>query len=103
MANRRKARGKKDGNRTGKLCISLIMILFAAVMSVQIVKIYQKDQEYINRQEALEQQYAGELDRRNRIEEESRYTQSREYVEDIAKSKLGLIYGNEIIFREQKQ
>ncbi len=103
MTGKKRVRTRKNNNRTGKFCISLIMLAFVAVMSVQIVKIYQKDQEYINRQEALEQEYAEEMDRKNEIKEYDRYTQSREYVEDIAKSKLGLLYGNEIIFKEQKE
>lgn len=103
MAGKKRARTKNSNNRAGKFCISLIMIAFVAVMSVQIVKIYQKDQEYIDRQAALEREYAEEMGRKNEIKEYDRYTQSREYVEDIAKSKLGLLYGNEIIFKEQKE
>ena len=64
MAGR--GRRKKNNNRAGKLCIGMIVIAFVAVMSVQIIRVYQK------------------------------------YVEDTAKSKLGLAYDNEIIFKEAK-
>ena len=84
-----KKRKSNRNNRAGKICISMILVVFAAAMSVQIVKAYQKDQEYARKQEQLE------------VQLQESYTQSQEYVEDIAKSKLGLAYDNEIIFKEE--
>ena len=81
-----KKRKSNRNNRAGKICISMILVVFAAAMSVQIVKAYQKDQEYARKQE---------------LQNYQSYTQSQEYVEDIAKSKLGLAYDNEIIFKEE--
>ena len=89
------------GNRTGKMWISLILAAFVVVMSVQIVRIYRKDQEYARQQTKLEQQLEEELARQKELEEYETYTQSNEYIEDVAKSKLGLTYENEIIFKEQ--
>ena len=45
MANA-KRRSKKNGNRAGRMCITCIVFVFAIVMSTQIIKVYQKDQEY---------------------------------------------------------
>ena len=72
-----------------------------AAMSVQIVKAYQKDQEYARKQEQLEVQLQDETARQEELQNYQSYTQSQEYVEDIAKSKLGLAYDNEIIFKEE--
>ena len=71
-------------------------------MSLQIVKIYQKDQEYQAKEIELQQQLAEEEDRQTDLQEYEAYTKSQKYVEDTAKSKLGLLYKNEIIFREKK-
>ena len=38
-----KKRKSNRNNRAGKICISMILVVFAAAMSVQIVKAYQKD------------------------------------------------------------
>lgn len=100
MANTR--RWKKNNNRAGKLCIGMIVFAFVAVMSVQIVKVYHKDQTYLGRQAELEQQLKDETARRDELDAYESYTKSQEYVEDTAKSKLGLAYDNEIIFKEQK-
>ena len=94
-------RRKKKNNRTGKHYIGMIVLAFVAVMSVQIVRVYQKDQEYISRQEELVQQLKDESERAGDLKEYEAYTKSQQYVEDTAKSKLGLAYDNEIIFKEQ--
>ena len=96
-----KKRKSNRNNRAGKICISMILVVFAAAMSVQIVKAYQKDQEYAGKQEQLEVQLQDETARQEELQNYQSYTQSQEYVEDIAKSKLGLAYDNEIIFKEE--
>lgn len=92
----------KNNNRAGKICISMIVVAFVAVMSVQIVKTHQKDQEYIEEQTRLQRQLEDETARKAELEEYETYTKSQGYVEDIARSKLGLAYENEIIFKEEK-
>ena len=96
-----KKRKSNRNNRAGKICISMILVVFAAAMSVQIVKAYQKDQEYARKQEQLKVQLQDETARQEELQNYQSYTQSQEYVEDIAKSKLGLAYDNEIIFKEE--
>ena len=61
-----------------------------------------KDQEYIAKQADLEQQLSAEQDRQKELEAYETYTKSQQYVEDVAKSKLGLLYDNEVVFKEQK-
>lgn len=96
-----KRRRKNQNNRAGKICISMILVVFVAVMSIQIVKIYEKDQEYARKQAQLEAQLEEETARAEELSDYEAYTQSQEYIEDIAKSKLGLAYDNEIIFKEE--
>lgn len=101
MAKKRKS-ARRDDNRVGKICISLILIVFVAVMTVQINKVYEKDQEKIAQEAELRQQLQDELDRQEELEEYQEYIESVEYKEDVAQSKLGLVYENQIIFRESK-
>ena len=99
MAKKRKST-RRDDNRVGKICIGIILIVFVAVMTVQINKVYQKDQEKIAEEQELREQLQYELDRQEELKEYQEYIKSSEYVEDIAESKLGLLYENQIIFRE---
>lgn len=100
MAGSRKR--NKNNNRAGKICISMIVMAFVAVMSIQIAKTHQKDQEYIEEQNRLLKQLDDEKARKAELEEYETYTKSQGYIEDIARSKLGLAYENEIIFKEEK-
>lgn len=70
-------------------------------MSIQIVRLYGKNQEYIAREEELTKQYEEELNQQEQLEDYEKYIGSREYVESAAKSRLGLVYDNEIIFKEK--
>ena len=36
------------------------------------------------------------------IEEYGKYTQTKKFVEEVAKEKLGLVYEGEIIFKDEK-
>ena len=93
---------RKDNNRVGKFCIAVIIMTFAAVMSLQIARVYQKDKLYQEKEAFLKQQLAEEQERADEIKNFEIYTNSGEYVEDVAKSKLGLAYEDEIIFKETK-
>lgn len=97
---KKKRSARRDDNRVGKICIGIILIIFMGVMSVQIYKVYQKDQEKIAQEQELREQLQYELDRQEELKEYQEYIESTEYVEDVAESKLGLLYENQIIFRE---
>ena len=50
----------------------------------------------------ITQQYEEETERSTEIDDLETYMKSSQYIEDVAKSKLGLTYKNEIIFKEKK-
>ncbi len=97
-----KYRGRK-ADKNGKACVVLIVFAMALVMSVQIVHLYQKNQQYIAQEADLKKQKKEEENRQKELEEYEAYTQTQEYIEDVAKSKLGLVYEGEIIFKESKK
>ena len=83
------------------MCISIIVVVFVAVMAIQIYQLRQKDADYMARENELKEQYEQETQRSSEIDDLEKYMQSSEYYEDVAKSKLGLTYKNEIIFKEK--
>ena len=99
----RNSRRKRKQKRNGRICISLIVVLFLVIMSVQIVKLYHKDQGDRERIDTLTNVYEDETERRDQLKDYEEYTKSQEYIEDQAKSKLGLTHDNEIIFKEDKK
>ena len=84
----------------GTVSVLLIVVIFLVVMAVQIYRLEQKDKAYEVKQKELEQMMAEEEERSGEIEKLAEYMKSDAYIEDVAKSKLGLTYENEIIFKE---
>jgi len=90
---------KKSGQNAGTMSVIFIVLVFVAVMSIQIYKLKEKDALLREREEALEEQLTEEMLREEELEELDLYTRSMEYIKDMA-NKLGLVYENEIIFKE---
>ena len=93
-------RGRKL-NR-GMVCIVLVVCLLAIFMAIKAFSLYKSGQEYSARIEELNTQIEDEQDRKESLEDYAEYIQSDEYVEKIARAKLGLVYKNEIVFKESK-
>lgn len=96
------AKKKKKRRDAGTICVTIIMLAFIAVMSVQIVKLKQKDDNYAQIEQEKKELLEQETQRASEIIELEEYMKSSQYVEDTAKSKLGLAYENEIIFKEME-
>ena len=94
-------RRKSKENRIGKMCISGIVFTFLIVMSIQIVNLYKEDQAYLAKEKELSAQLEEATEEQQQLADYEQYTQSQEYIEEVAKSKLGLVYNNEIVFKEQ--
>lgn len=101
MAGNSRNRRKKK-NSTGRLYVVIIAMFMLIVMSVQIVRLYIKDQGYKETQENLQSQVQDAIDKQDELAEKEKEVQSEEYIEDEARDKLGLVHENEIIFRENK-
>jgi cell division protein DivIC len=96
----RKARKKR--HNAGTISIVVIVLGFLLIMSVQIFKLKQKDDLYAEREENLMQQLEDEQERASELEEMDLYTKSMEYIKDMA-NRLGLVFDNEIIFKESNE
>ncbi len=95
-------KGRKRGRNKGTISIVVIVLAFLLIMSVQIYKLKQKDNMYAEREQNLEQQIAEEEERASELEEMDLYTKSMEYIKDMA-NRLGLVFENEIIFKESNE
>ena len=80
----------------------VIVIAFLMVMTIQIGRLKEMDAAYAAQEKELQQQYEEAQARAEKLDETAAYMKSNEYIEDVAKSKLGLAYENEIIFKERE-
>lgn len=104
MAGRRRrvAYRKRNQNRFSMFLVSLVVLLIMAAAAWQSVGLQQKIDAKTREKEQLEEQIANEKTRSLEIEEFGKEIQTKGYIEDIAREKLGLVYEGEILFKEEK-
>ena len=98
---RRAAYQTKYHNKTSIYIVLFTLILFAAVLFVNCNSLDEKRQklqtEEAQYQELLEKEQQETLD----LQELEKSTQTKKYYEQIAKERLGMVYEDEIIFKEK--
>ena len=100
MARKRVAYRKRRQNRFSMFLVSLVVLMIMVVVVVRSVELKQKIAGYDTQIAGLSAQIDAENTRAEEIEEYRKYTQTKAYVEDVAKDKLGLVYEGEILFKE---
>lgn len=86
-------------HRRSVLVISAILVLLTGTLSVNAVKLYQKNQLYKQQEAELKAQIKEEKARSKDVEKYEEYVKTDEYIKDVAEEKLGLVDPDEIIFR----
>ena len=102
MIKRRVVFRRKRQNRLGMFLVTLEVLMLLVVVSINSVGLRQKYASYQEREQALEDQINAEEDRKLQIEEYRKYTQTKKYVEEVAKDKLGLVNPGEIIYKPEE-
>ena len=97
----RRRRGKRRFNRhkSSMLAVSSVILLLVIVVSANGMTLRAKDKEYQAQEAELERQIEEEKARSSEIDELQDYVGTDEYIEEVAKDKLGLVNENEIIFK----
>lgn len=101
MVKRKIAFRKKKQNRLGMFLVATVILILMLVVTVKSVELRGKQAINTQRQEQLLEQIAQEEKRRDEIEEYKKYTQTKKYIEEVAKDKLGLVNEGEIVFKEE--
>lgn len=98
-------RGKNKGairhNQRGILAISGVVAFLLVVLLVQSQRLTVKNNAYQVQKAELEQQIKDEEIRAVEIENLKDYVDSDEFIEKMARDKLGLVYEDEIIFKAE--
>lgn len=84
------------------LLVTTVVLMMLLVVTVKSVELRERRSTYMAREEALLQEIEAEQARTEEIEEYGKYTQTKKFVEEVAKEKLGLVYEGEIIFKDEK-
>lgn len=79
--------------------ISVVLVLLICVLAANGMSLKAKEQQFVAREEKLEEQIKQEKARTAQIEEMEKYADTDAFVEEIAREKLHLVHKNEIIFK----
>lgn len=90
-------------NKVARLLINFIIVLLVLVVSIKSYELYNKRADYREREAQLEEEIAFEKDRAEQIAEYEKYTQTKAYVEEVARDRLGLVYEGEILFKDENK
>ncbi len=99
---RKAAYRKRRHNRTSMVLVTMVVLLMLVVVTIKSMELQAKKEAYELKEEALMQEIAKEEARTAEIEEYGKYTQTKKYVEEIAKDRLGLVYEGEILFKDER-
>jgi len=80
--------------------VTFVVAVLLVVLLVLKVSLHAKVENNINRAAVLQEQILSEKNRTTEIEELEEYMNSDEYIEQVAKEKLGMVKDGEIIFKE---
>ena len=99
--NRRNKRRSRNslGNRMALIGITVVVGSLAVVVHIGGTSLRERDLEYQAREQALEKTLAKEEARAAELEEYRVYVQTKQYIEKVAKEKLGLVNKDEILFK----
>ena len=98
---RKVAYRKRKQNRTGVLLVTVVLLMLLVVVGVKSVELREKNAYYQQREEELALEIEQEEQRAEEIEEYETYTQTKKYIEEVARDKLGLVYEGEILFKDE--
>lgn len=99
MALERSAKTREQ-NRLSMGIAGLVVGVLIVVILVTSLGLYRRLRANKEKIAELNEAIAKEEQRTEEIEQYKQYTQSKEYIEEVAREKLGLVYEGEVIFKQ---
>lgn len=81
------------------LAVTVVVVSLAVVLGFRVNTLKAKEQQYLEKEQALIAQVAKEEERAQTLEEYRVYVQTKQYIEKVAKEKLGLVNPDEILLK----
>ncbi len=94
---------KKKKRRKDVRLIFLAVVIVCIVIGIKTAMLYKESRELSKKQEALASRMESEEQRKEDLEELEKYMKTKKYMEEVAKTKLGLVYPNEILIQPENK
>lgn len=93
---------RKRSNRAAMVGITVVVALLLCGLFLQGMRLQEKAEVYAAKEAQLEADIEAENERTQEIEDQKKYMQTKKFVEEVAREKLGLVYPNETIYKAEK-
>ena len=105
VSERRQKKKKKENlnNRLALVGITMVVLSLAVTVQVKGNELRATEKQLIIQEQNLEAQVKAEEERAARLEEQRVYVQTKEYIEKVAKEKLGLVNRGEVILKPSEK
>lgn len=101
MRRDRRAKTKKTSNRAVSVVICVLVVAICVLCYSKGNELKTQNEEENRKIEELQKEIEQEQERTQELDEYSKYVNTKQFVEDMAREKLGLIYPGEIIFKSE--
>ena len=98
---RRVAYRKRQQNRFSMFLVTLVVVMMLVLVGVRSVELRSKIDAKAAELSQLEAQIEAYEERAAEIEALGKEVQTKGYIEDVAREKLGLVYEDEILFKQE--
>ena len=99
MARRKK---KDTSHMFGMLAVLLVVAAVLCALSVEMIRLKEQDEDLARREAAVIRELEEEQEKNTDLEEQRIYVQTKQYIEELAKERWGLVKPGEIILTPEK-
>ena len=96
----KKRRDKNLNSRLPLLGITMVVGVLAFAVGIRSENLKEKEQTYLMREEKLNRQIEEQQERTKELDQKKIYVKTKQYIEEVAREKLGLVDPDEIILKE---
>ena len=95
-------RASRRKSKTGLFLVLVVVQVVIVAASIKAVSLHGKSEELSVTERQRESQIESRKTQATELENREKYMQTKKYIEDEAKNKLGLVYPDEIVIRPSK-
>lgn len=103
MTRARRKKNNNPNNRIISLVIVIVVIVLCIVLAVRSNQIKKQNASSQIRIEKIKQQIEEQKKIQSELLEYEKYTKTKQFVEEIARTRFGLIYPDEVIFKNTNE
>lgn len=93
---------RKYKNKTGLGIIAFVVLILFGIIAYNGVQLKAENETARRRIEKLQSEIAEQEERAAEIKRQEAYVQTRKYIEETARERLGLVYEDEILLKPEE-